>query len=94
MLIEMLSEGGSPDLLPARLKPNPVGRVSLVNGRHFVCACLGLNILILPINLTFFQANDLVTTDSAYELSDDKPPHPRAYSLGTDHLHNQRPSGR
>jgi hypothetical protein len=46
MLIEKLGEellgsgfrggvGGSSDLLPMRLKPNPVDRVTLVNGRHF-----------------------------------------------------------
>jgi hypothetical protein len=47
MLIEKLGEellgsgfrggmGGSPDLLPMRLKPNPVGRITLINGRHVV----------------------------------------------------------
>jgi len=39
--------GGSPDLLPMRLKPNPVGRITLINGRHFACACLNMMIVIM-----------------------------------------------
>lgn len=31
--------GESPELLTVRLKPNPVSRITLVYGRHSICAC-------------------------------------------------------